>query len=118
MGTCPVCKKTNIPLTEHHIFKRAVFGDNDIKFLICRECHDVLEERIRAAENSALRAFSYVNRKIFKKFIRGEDLSDEVIYQIVLEGFRKVINRITMSQNNWLEQRIKTKGVSINKKRR
>lgn len=39
-GKCPCCK-TGKDLTEHH--------DKDVgkKFLVCRGCHDVLEEYIR-----------------------------------------------------------------------
>ena len=52
-GRCPICKKIK-PLTRHHVYKKAVFGDNDSIVLVCRQCHDRIEEVIRDKENALL----------------------------------------------------------------
>ena len=42
-GKCPCCRKYT-DLTEHHD------KDEDKKFMICRECHDVLEAYIQLVD--------------------------------------------------------------------
>ena len=110
IGRCPVCEKENIPLTEHHIYKRAVFGDNEIIVYVCRDCHDKVEVVIREMENAILRAFIYCYRKINKGILSGKTFSTEQTMETVLQGFRKINER---NVNPWLEKRIRTKAVSV-----
>jgi transcription elongation factor Elf1 len=113
IGTCPRCKKENVNLTEHHLYKRAVFGDSPIVILACRECHDDVEAIIREMENAILRAFIYCYRKVNKGFFSGKEFSREEIMQIVSQGFVKVNGNNT---NPWLEERIRTKGITIGRR--
>jgi uncharacterized protein YlaI len=111
MGRCPVCKRVNIPLTEHHFFKRAVFGDNGIIVYICRDCHDNVEATVREMENSILRAFIYCYRRINKGMVyQGKRFTPDELIEIILQGFAKINAR---SENPWLRRRIKTKAVSL-----
>jgi len=50
-GICPLCKKFFHNLTEHHIHKKAVFGDDGFTKFICRLCHDKVENEISCKEN-------------------------------------------------------------------
>lgn len=115
IGTCPRCEKENIPLTEHHFYKRAVFGDSQIVILVCRECHDELETLIREVENAILRPFIYCYRKVNKGFFSGKDFSREELMQIVSQGFMKINGKNT---NSWLEERIRTKAISVGRRGR
>jgi hypothetical protein len=115
IGTYPRCEKENIPLTEHHFYKRAVFGESDIIILVCRECHDDLEALIREMENAILRPFIYCYRKVNKGFFSGKDFSKEDVMQIVSQGFAKINGRST---NPWLEERIRTKSISLGRRGR
>ena len=47
VGICPVCRVYR-KLTNHHVFKRSVFGDrkNDTVITLCEECHQELEGRM------------------------------------------------------------------------
>lgn len=116
IGYCPICKKDNVPLTEHHLFKRAVFGNNQIIFYACRDCHDIIEEVIREMENSILRAFVGCYRRVNKILIRqGRRPSPSELTEIILQGFAKIDG---YSQNPWLKRRIETKAVSLREARR
>jgi len=47
-GRCPACRKVTT-LTRHHIFPSRFYGrgqHNEHILLLCRSCHDLLEERI------------------------------------------------------------------------
>ena len=105
----------DVALTEHHIFKRAVFGDNPIKVYVCRDCHDEVEALIREMENAILRAFIYCYRKINKGVLSGKKFSTEEIMEVALQGFRKINER---NVNPWLERRIRTKAVSVGRRGR
>jgi RNase P subunit RPR2 len=53
-GICPICHKFFHNLTEHHILKRAVWGDNDETIFICRKCHDLVEAEVSQRERTLL----------------------------------------------------------------
>jgi transcription elongation factor Elf1 len=124
IGTCPYCGKSNIQLTEHHLYKKAVFGYNDIVIIACRKCHDVIEYLITTMEGMILRSFVSCYRDVNKGFRKGEingleiDLEkkmneEEVIdamMPLVIKAFDKIQSR---GFNPWLVKRIKTKGVTI-----
>lgn len=124
IGTCPYCGRENIQLTEHHLYKKAVFGSNDITILACRKCHDVIEFLITTMEGMILRSFVSVYRDINKGFRKGEingfeiDLErkmneEDVINAImpsILKAFKKIESR---GVNPWLKKRMKNKGVTI-----
>lgn len=111
-----MCRRDGIPLTEHHLFKRAVFGENTIVVYICRECHDFVEENVREMENSILRAFIYCYRKLNKEIVRqGKRPTQQDIITIILQGFAKIGEK---TENPWLEKRIKTKAISLREKKK
>ncbi len=124
IGTCPICGRENVQLGEHHIFKKAVFGDSDRKFILCRDCHDVIEFINRVWENMVLRTFMFCYRKTFNAFLAGringleikldERINEEVLIQalmpIVLEGFEEIARK---GVNPWLEDRILNKGLNV-----
>ncbi|MDD4062268.1 MAG: hypothetical protein PHV25_00605 [Candidatus Pacebacteria bacterium] len=71
IGTCPICGRDNIRLTAHHLKKRAVFGENQCVFYLCRECHDLLEAYIRTMENAILRLAPTAYVKLNDTFIQN-----------------------------------------------
>jgi len=124
IGTCPVCRKENVQLSEHHIYKKAVFGDNDKKYTMCRDCHDMIEFINRIWENMVLRTFMFCYRKTFNAFLAGninglkiipeEKIDEEALIQAlmptILNGFKKIERK---GINPWLEDRIANKGVYV-----
>lgn len=114
IGTCPICKKENVPLTEHHIFKKAVFGNNGRVVYGCRDCHDEVENFIRQMENTILRAFPSCYRRMNKIiWVDGRMPTEEEMFEIVLQGFKKINAKLV---NPWLEERIKSKSFIVHKK--
>ena len=98
-------------MTEHHLFKRAVFGNNQIIVYACRDCHDIIEEVIREMENSILRAFVGCYRRVNKILIRqSRKPSSSELTEIILQGFAKIDGYL---ENPWLKRRIETKAVSL-----
>ncbi|GEM_PF-2737922 len=119
IGTCPICGQENVPLTEHHIYKRSVFGESERKFLLCRKCHDRIELINRTWENMVLRSFQSCYKKLFDSFLRGErneEDEDELVMALepyVLQGFKKIERR---GINPWLKERIVKKGIYVRSK--
>jgi hypothetical protein len=124
IGTCPICGRENVQLSEHHIYKKAVFGDSDKRYMLCRDCHDVIEFVNRVWENMVLRTFMFCYRKTFNAFLTGninglkinieERIDEEALIQAlmptVLRGFEKIEKK---GINPWLEDRIANKGVYV-----
>ena len=57
-GICPICHEYYPALTEHHIYKRAVFGrgkDNNKTIYICSYCQIEVDAEISRREGQALR---------------------------------------------------------------
>lgn len=56
-GICPVCKQHR-KLTRHHIFRSAVWRDYEDTqehiLLVCRSCHDLIEQEVTKRENEIL----------------------------------------------------------------
>lgn len=116
-------------MSEHHIYKKAVYGDNDRKFILCRECHDIVEYLNRTWENMVLRPFMRTYREVFNAFLKGEingfkiDLKEKMdekevinaLMPIVIKGFKRIENK---GVNPWLEERIEKKGISIKAKKK
>lgn len=129
IGTCPFCGRQNVSMSEHHIYKKAVYGDNDRKFILCRECHDIVEYLNRTWENMVLRPFMRTYREVFNAFLKGEingfkiDLKEKMdekevinaLMPIVIKGFKRIENK---GVNPWLEERIEKKGISIKAKKK
>jgi hypothetical protein len=128
IGTCPICKEENVQLSEHHIYKKAVYGESDIKFIMCRRCHDVVEFINRTWENMVLRPFIRCYRETFNSFAKGEinglkiDVKNkideealiEALMPIVIRGFSRIENK---GVNPWLQDRVKNKGIKSKKKK-
>jgi len=70
-GKCMICKKVK-PLTRHHIYKKAVFGENNHIVFICRQCHDRIEFLLRKRENDVLRNKPELYEKAWEDFKRGK----------------------------------------------
>lgn len=129
IGTCPYCGRENIQITEHHIYKRAVYGENERIALACRDCHNVIEFLNRMWENMVLRPFIGCYKDVFKAFEKGEINGFEIrldgkmdekeviraLMPIVLKGFKKIENK---GINPWLEERIEKKGISVRAKKK
>ncbi len=129
IGTCPYCGRENVQITEHHVYKRAVYGENERIALACRDCHNVIEFLNRMWENMVLRPFIGCYKDVFNAFEKGEinglkinlngkmDEKEVVraLMPIVLKGFKKIENK---GINPWLEERIEKKGISIRAKKK
>lgn len=94
LGTCPRCEKENIPLTEHHIWKRSVWGPNDYTVFLCRDCHDELEAKVRIMENMVLRLFMFCYRSLYRDFMNKKKVTEEDIVSICLEGLKVLFKKI------------------------
>ncbi|MDD5098523.1 MAG: hypothetical protein PHD31_02295 [Candidatus Pacebacteria bacterium] len=118
IGTCPKCKRENVPLTNHHIYPRWVYGPNDIREYLCRECHDEVEKWNREFERMVLRLFQKCYRLIYRAFMNEERykvVNKTKIFGIAIDGLKKVITR---SVSEWIERRMTTEGVSLKNKDR
>lgn len=69
-GICPRCKRKR-PLTHHHVYPKRIFGLSDITVLICRDCHNELEEALKVMETSILQAYSHAYVVISNIFTKG-----------------------------------------------
>lgn len=67
---CQVCGRLR-PMTKHHIMKRSVFGQNDNVVLVCRQCHDKIENVIRDKENAILIEHPEIYTQTWEDFKRG-----------------------------------------------
>lgn len=117
IGTCPKCKRENIPLTEHHIWKRSVWGPNNHTVFLCRDCHDELESKVRIMENMILRLFMLCYKALYYDFMNGEEeLNDDHIMKICIDGLeikKSVIEPIELEEG-WVVKRMQNK-VSLKK---
>lgn len=121
LGTCPKCKRENIPLTEHHIWKRSVWGPNNHTVFLCRDCHDELESKVRIMENMILRLFMLCYKALYYDFMNGkEELSDDHIMKICIVGLKKMIKKIMTEsiglKEGWIIKRMQKKGVLLSKR--
>lgn len=120
-------------MSSHHIYPRWVFGPNyktkethptlcnEVTGLLCRDCHDQMEELNRELESMILRPFQLCFRKAYNEFMRGE-VSSDTLFAIVMVGFIKVFTRSIGSYSTnirfWLTLRVRNPGVSLRKKDR
>ncbi len=119
-GICPKCKKEGL-LTEHHIWKRSVWGPNGHTVFLCRECHDKLETKVRIMENMILRLFMPCYKALYYDFMnREEELSDDYIMKISIVGvkktFKKIVDDSIEFKEGWIVRRMQKKGVLLRKK--
>ena len=75
-GYCPKCHRL-VCLTDHHVFPKRFFGENNSKLKLCRECHDEIELLIPL--HVKLPKEMYI--QIVKSFLLGlpNNLADEYI---------------------------------------
>lgn len=115
-GVCSKCEKETI-LTEHHIWKRSVWGPNDYTVFLCRDCHDELERKVRIMENMILRLFMFCYEALYYDFMSGEEeLNDDHIMKICIDGLeikKSVIEPIELEEG-WVVKRMQNK-VSLKK---
>lgn len=111
-GVCSKCKKETI-LTEHHIWKRSVWGPNDYTVFLCRDCHDDLERKVRVMENMILRLFMSCYEKLYHDFMDSkEELSDDYIMKICIDSLEEMIKKITKPielKESWIVKRMQNK---------
>lgn len=71
IDVCPICLERK-KLTNHHLWRRAVFGrgnkNNEIE-LICNECHQTLEAEITRKENQILKQHPEIYAGTFNEFL-------------------------------------------------
>lgn len=113
IGTCPKCKRENIPLTEHHIWKRSVWGPNNHTVFLCRDCHDELESKVRIMENMILRLFMLCYKALYYDFMNSkEELNDDHIMKICIDSLEEMIKKITKPielKESWIVKRMQNK---------
>jgi hypothetical protein len=121
IGTCPRCKRENVPLNEHHVYKSAVFGWNEDyseKSVLCLDCHNDIEFINRVWENMVLRGFAPFYRKIFNAFMAGningleikpgEKIDEQALIRALVPIVFGVFVKITQKLNHQLEKRLRT----------
>ena len=91
IGYCSKCGRSGIPLTEHHIFKRSVFGNNDNTVLLCRECHNDLENQVRFMENMILRLFKPCYSALYYRFMDNKVLEEKDIVSICMKRISGIV---------------------------
>jgi len=74
MIICPICKRER-SATKHHIYRSAVWKNvpwtrNEV-ILICRECHNFVEQEITKRENKILQHHPYLYREVIRDFTNG-----------------------------------------------
>lgn len=74
-GYCPICRRTDVPLTRHHKWRTHVWKydrkKQKKKILICRECHDAVEIEITRRENEILREHPEIYIGTLNEFLTG-----------------------------------------------
>ncbi|MFA5754999.1 MAG: hypothetical protein WC909_01375 [Candidatus Paceibacterota bacterium] len=119
MGTCPKCGKELVPLTEHHIWKRSVWGPNNRTVFLCRDCHNELERKVRIMENMILRLFMFCYKAIYRDFMSGSSLTNDDIMKICLTGLKKMISKILNEslevKQGWIVKMMKKKDILLEK---
>lgn len=118
IGNCPKCGRENVPLTEHHIWKRSVWGPNNHTVFLCRECHDELEAKVRIMENMILRLFMLCYKAIYYDFMKkDEELTDDAIMKICITGLKKMVKKTVADsiglKEGWIIRRMQKKGVLL-----
>jgi hypothetical protein len=116
-GVCSKCKKETI-LTEHHIWKRSVWGPNDYTVFLCRDCHDELERKVRIMENMILRLFMFCYDALYYDFMNGKELNDDHIMKICIDGLEEMIEKSVAEpielKEGWAVERMQNK-ISLKK---
>ena len=116
-GVCSKCEKETI-LTEHHIWKRSVWGPNDYTVFLCRDCHDELERKVRIMENMILRLFMFCYDALYYDFMNGKELNDDHIMKICIDGLEEMIEKSVAEpielEEGWVVKRMQNK-VSLKK---
>jgi len=112
-GVCSKCEKETI-LTEHHIWKRSVWGPNDCTVFLCRDCHDELERKVRIMENMILRLFMFCYEALYYDFMNNkEELNDDHIMKICIDGLEEMIKKIVTQpielKKGWAVERMQNK---------
>ena len=118
LGTCPRCGKENIPLTEHHIWKRSVWGPNNHTVFLCRDCHNELEVKVRIMENMILRLFMFCYKALYRDFMNKKEVSEEDIMSICLKGLSRLVKKIlfkdcVLIKHGWVLRRMQKKSVLL-----
>lgn len=119
-GICPKCEKEGL-LTEHHVWKRSVWGPNDRTVFICRDCHNELESKVRIMENMILRLFMPCYKSLYYDFMDNEEeISDDNIMKICIIGLKGLIKRIVTDslslKEGWVIRKMQKKSILLSKR--
>jgi hypothetical protein len=75
-GYCPICRRDGLALTRHHKWRTHVWKfdkkKQKKKILICRSCHDKLEQEITRKENVILRQHEEIYIGTLNEFLAGK----------------------------------------------
>jgi len=77
-------------LARHHPFKRAVFGENDVVYYICKECHTILERSVTHFEATVLRKFSRCYAQAWREFASEGFIDKDRIEWLVQREFLSI----------------------------
>lgn len=86
IGYCPGCRRHGMLLTNHHNWKRSVWGRNKKKnsktTWLCRDCHTKLEVKISKKEGKILRQHPEIYIDTLNDFLQnaeGRDPDEAII---------------------------------------
>jgi len=88
-GRCEICNREAL-LSEHHIFKRVIFGENEKVVHICADCHTKIDATVLLFETEILNKFSSCNSMIWKMHCENGGISESAISKMVKERFKKI----------------------------
>ena len=119
IGTCPKCGRENVLLTDHHVWKRSVWGPNKYTVHLCYRCHKRLEAKVRIMENMLLRLFMICYKILYRDFMEKEDLGEDDIMKICFIGLKEMMKNILSDafemKHSWVIKRMEKKNILLEK---
>lgn len=80
IGYCPGCRRHGVVLTNHHNWKRSVWGRDKKKngktTWLCRDCHSELEAEITKKENAILKQHPEIYADTLREFLQKAEGCD------------------------------------------
>jgi transcription elongation factor Elf1 len=97
LGNCFMCGAEGIPITKFPIFRQDVFGINNDKVPVCRDCADLFKSCIKAPMNNILKNYRTSYDLTSEAFLRGMEIDDvflELIWAKSILGHQREIDHI------------------------
>jgi hypothetical protein len=109
IGYCPGCQRHGVVLTNHHVWKRSVWGRDKkkrrIKIPLCKDCHPELERLIQEKENVLLQENPQIYIGTLCEFLKkANDGVDVDIDEFILEE-PEIKPQITKRERSRAKQR-------------